>query len=130
MKLPKRLEKHEQADGVALLRLLGAKVYISGTVRRSGDYQGAMQTPGIPVEAFLPLTSESGWPSRRLLKWECKRVGGKLSEAQRAYRSCADDTGVLYVAGTFEDLKTALTVWGYLSEDGTRILKRAALEAR
>jgi hypothetical protein len=123
--LPKRLERHEQADGVALLRLLGAKVYISGTVRRSGDYQGTMQTPGIPdVEAFLPYP-EGKMTTLRLLKWEVKRDGGRLSVAQQEYRRWIDKTDVDYVVGSFQALKDWLIACGYLSEDGTRIVRRS-----
>jgi hypothetical protein len=69
-------EKTEQAHGVQLLRSLGAKVYVLGGHRRAGDYQGTMQTEGLPdVEAFLPVR---GTRRRVFLKWECKAVGGRL----------------------------------------------------
>jgi hypothetical protein len=117
-----RLEKHEQVDGVRLLVSLGAKVYVSGTVRRHGDYPGTMQTPGIPdVEAYLPAP-RYGAPlpdgrAQRLLKWECKRPRGRMSSAQVEYAAHARAAGVDHVAGDLTALLTWLVDAGYLRAD-------------
>lgn len=115
----KRLEKHEQADGVRLLQSLGARVYVSGTHRRSGDYQGTMQTPGIPdVEAFLPPPRwRPAGLARQVLKWECKRPGGKLSPAQRDYADLCQQAAVAHVAGDLNALIAWLVGAGYLRPD-------------
>jgi hypothetical protein len=42
-------EKAEQAGIVKLVRALGGRVYVLGTRRKRGDFQGTMQTPGLPV---------------------------------------------------------------------------------
>ena len=119
MQTPSRPEKVEQAHGVRLLRLIGAAVYVSGTVRRKGDYQGTMQTPGIPdVEAWLPWpqdTSSDAGPTRRPLKWECKRAGGQLSPEQEAYRQHCLDAGVAHVVGPLDSLVAWLVGAGYLA---------------
>ncbi len=110
-----RLEKYEQADGVKLLRLLGAEVYVSGTVRRAGDYHGSMQTPGIPdVQAFLPSTRRH---PPRLLCWEVKRARGKMSTAQVAYRAHCLAAGVPHVVGDIDALMAWLVEQGYLRAD-------------
>lgn len=117
-----RLERYEQADGLKLLLGLGGRVYVSGTVRREGDYQGTMQTPGIPdVEVYLPAP-RYGRPlvpgnTRRLLKWECKRPGGKPSPAQRDYAELARAAGVDHVTGDLTALLAWLVSAGYLRAD-------------
>jgi hypothetical protein len=121
-----RLEKHEQADGVALLRLIGAEVYISGTRRRRGDYQGTMQTPGIPdVEAFLP-DPYAKFATRRLLKWEVKSEAGISSSAQAHYEMLCQSANIDHVVGPFRMLKQWLRDAGYLSDDGTRVVRPMA----
>jgi len=109
-RLPRVSEKAIQAQGVRFLCNLGARVYVSGTRRPRGDYQGTMQTPGIPdVEAWLPVAP--GQPvepprTRILLKWECKAAGGRLSLAQEEYRQlcAAGPPGVHHVVGGLDDL--------------------------
>src|SRR3990167_434408 len=120
MQTPSRPEKVEQAHGVRLLRLIGAAVYVSGTVRRRGYYQGTMQTPGIPdVEAWLPWpprgTSSDAGPTRQQLKWEAKRAGGRLSPAQQAYQRHCRDAGVAHVVGPVDALRAWLIGAGYLN---------------
>ena len=117
-----RLEKLEQADGVKLLCMLGAAVYVSGTVRRAGDHQGTMQTPGIPdVQAFLPRCwLPAGTAVRhppQLLCWEVKRQGGKMSAAQTAYRAHCLAAGVPHVVGDLTALMAWLVEHGYLRAD-------------
>ncbi len=118
-----RLEKHEQQDGVKLLRSLGAAVYVLGTKRRKGDYQGTNQTPGIAdVEAWMPTKrSDQCTPwmlSRQLLKWEVKRSrGAKTSVEQESYAALCTDAGVSYVCGDLSALMRWLVDAGYLRAD-------------
>jgi hypothetical protein len=109
-------ERVEQANGVQLLRSMGAAVYVLGTVRRKGDHPGTMQTPGIAdVEAFLP--AREGRP-RRLLKWEAKSRRGRLRPEQAVYRElCSATPGVLHVTGPLDALIAALIEHGYLRGD-------------
>lgn len=114
-------EKVEQAHGVQLLRALGAKLYVSGTHRRGTDFQGTMQTPGIPdVEAWLPVerfVSSLRPPRRQLLKWEVKAAGGRLSPEQRAYQALCAAGGVAHVCGDLDALIAWLIEFGYLKPE-------------
>jgi hypothetical protein len=119
-----RLERHEQADGIRLLRSLGGQVYESGTIARpgSGPHRPTCQTPGIPdVEVYLPAPRFGrGLPAgqtRVLLKWEAKRPGGRLSPAQVDYQRLARAAGVHHVAGDLNALLTWLVGAGYLRAD-------------
>jgi hypothetical protein len=127
--MTRRLEKHEQADGVRLLQSLGARVYVSGTARRAGDYQGTNQTPGIPdVEAFLPPPRvRPGGLARQVLKWECKRPGGKLSAAQRDYADLCRAAAVAHVSGDLNALIGWLVSAGYLRADQLPYSRQLAL---
>jgi hypothetical protein len=52
-------ERAEQEGVKKLLRTLGARFFVAGTVRKKGDHPGTMQTPGladIPL-CFLPRRS-------------------------------------------------------------------------
>lgn len=116
---PVQREKGEQQHGVELLTRLGAKVYVSGTRRKKGDYQGTMQTPGIPdVEAWLPPPPDTDTrvegPLRYVLKWECKAAGGRLSSDQTIYRQLCLDAGVSHVVGDFNALIAWLVDAGYV----------------
>jgi hypothetical protein len=117
----KQPEKVEQAHGVQLLRSLGAAVYVSGTRRRRGDYQGTMQSLGIPdVEAWLPRRlSDGDAPARRLLKWEVKAAGAwrahtLLTPEQRDYAELCYAAGVAHVCGDYDALVTWLVINAYL----------------
>jgi len=127
------LEKYEQADGVKLLGSLGARVYVLGTVRRRGDYQGTMQTPGIPdVHAFLPPPKygrDLPWgQTRRLLHWEVKSDTGRPSPAQDEYRVLCQLAGVWHVTGNLNALLAALVQQGYLRADQLTIQRQAVIE--
>lgn len=106
-------EKAEQAHIVQLLRSIGAKVFVSGTVRRRGDFAGTMQTPGIPdVEAFLPPRWDCGlW---RVLKVEVKRVGGQLRPEQAEYRDLCSRANVAHVIGPLDAVIAWLAAEGYV----------------
>lgn len=111
-------EKVEQAHGVQLLRSLGAAVYVSGTHRKKGDFQGTMQTPGIPdVEAWLPPDSTVSPARRMLLKWEVKAAGGTMSPAQREYQALCVAAGVAHVCGDVDTLIAWLIQERYLKPE-------------
>lgn len=135
-----RREKHEQQDGVRLLESLGARVFVSGTVRRKGDHPGTMQTPGIPdVEAFLPPPRYQSQPrpaSRVLVKWEAKSpvraraARGGLSTAQLEYRDLCRHAGVHHITGDLTALLTWLVREGYLRADQVPAHRHAEATAR
>ena len=110
---PVPLEKHEQAAGVGLLRSLHCTVYVLGTARRAGDWQGTCQTPGIcDVQAWLP-------DARGLLLWEVKSRVGKPSPAQVEFqtlaRACEErGCGIYYCLGPFDNLIAKLITLGLL----------------
>lgn len=121
-------ERAEQTKILNLLRSLGAEVYVSGTTRRRGDYQGTMQSPGIPdIEAFLPRPRYQPFgdgPERRLLKVEVKaparvvagrkRAKGRLSQEQEDYRDLCLAAAVDHVHGDVDDVIAWLIAHGYL----------------
>lgn len=119
MKVKPRLEKHEQADGVQLLRTLGAAVYVLGTVRAKGDHPGTRQTPGLPdVMAFLPASRlELGPTLPRFLCWEVKREGGRLRPEQAEFRAHCQASGVSHVVGGLGALMLWLVLQGYLRRE-------------
>ena len=114
-----RAEKFEQADGVKLLRLLGAKVYVLGTVRAKGDHPGTRQTPGLPdVMAFLPTSRLEGGPILpRFVCWEVKRAGGRLRPEQAEFRAHCQAAGVAHVVGGLTALMVWLVLQGYLRRE-------------
>lgn len=106
---PGRLEKHEQADIVRLLRSLGWAVYVLGTRRRTGDYQGTMQSPGIPdLEAFSPP------PKRAMLKIEVKAKGGRLRPEQAVYQDLCRDADIAHLVGGVDEAVSWLIANGFL----------------
>jgi hypothetical protein len=111
-------EKAEQAAIVRLLASLGAKVYVLGTRRPAGDYQGTRQTPGLPdVLAFLPLhAARRGHfeQSRELLAIEVKAKGGRLRPEQVVFRELCQQASVAHVVGGLDAVIAWLTARGYL----------------
>lgn len=108
---PIQREKVEQANGLNLLRSVGASVYVLGTRRRRDDYQGTMQTPGIPdVWFFLPSVSRCGW-------WEVKAEGGRLSPAQRAFRDSCLLANIDHIHGGVDALIAYLVSVGRLKAE-------------
>lgn len=110
-------EKQEQAAGVKLLRLLRAEVYTLGTVRARGDHPGTRQTPGLPdVLCFLPAPPRWGADpqERRLVVWEVKCVGGRVSPEQRRFAEVVRDARIDYVLGTAAELARWLAAEGYI----------------
>ena len=99
----RQLEKAEQAAIVKLLRLLGAEVYVIGTHRRAGDYQGTNQTPGmVDLWAFCKRLDLIG--RRSLVAIEVKAPAGRLSEAQEWFRAMCRVSDMLYVTGGYQQV--------------------------
>jgi hypothetical protein len=107
-------EKVEQAHGVQLLRYVAGReqVFVLGTRRRAGDYQGTMQSLGVPdVVAFLPLG-----PSKLQLWWEVKAPGGRLRPEQQHFRQLCLSVaaGVAHVVGDYDALIAFLVKGGWV----------------
>jgi len=109
-------EKAIQAHIVRLLKHVGCQVYVLGTHRRRGDYQGTMQTAGLPdVLAFLPR-------AMGLLFVEVKSPKGTLRPEQVTFRdaavACQDARpGVYYATGGLDAVIITLMVLGLLKAD-------------
>lgn len=111
----RQTERRIQADGVKLLKALGARVWVYGTTRRRGDHMGTMQTPGAPdVKAFLPPKGGRTW---RGLWWEAKAPGGWLRPDQAAFQELALAAGEAHIVGGLEALVGWLVGEGYLRAD-------------
>lgn len=106
-------ERAIQSRIVALLRSVGCAVWVLGTTRRRGDYQGTMQTPGLPdVLAFLPR-------SQGVLFVEAKAPGGRLRPAQADFRACClplVTDRVYHVTGGLEAVVAKLATLGILRD--------------
>lgn len=108
-------EKAEQAHGIQLLQSLGATVYKLGGARRRGDYQGTMQTEGLPdVFGFLPVR---GSTRRIAFWWECKAAGGRVRPEQRVFLELCADADLVHILGTFDDLIAWLAARDYVRTD-------------
>lgn len=108
-------EKVVQQQIVNTLRSLGAAVYVLGTRRPAGDYQGTRQTPGIPdVLAFVPCVLTA---SVVQLWVECKAPGGRASVEQQQFRARCDQAGVAHVMGGLEELTAWLIERGIVRAD-------------
>lgn len=122
-------EKTEQAHGVQLVRSIGGKAYVVGGHRRRGDYQGTMQSPGIPdVMFFLPqrrfATVDPGTGQLRadvtapmFLFWEAKATGGRVRREQQEFRGLCQDAGVEHLVGDFNALIAWLVARHYVKAD-------------
>ena len=113
-------EKAEQAGIVKLAMSLGGRVYVLGTRRRAGDYQGTMQTPGIPdLLVFLPVrwhTSGEAVGYRQL--WiEVKAATGRLSDAQNTFQGLCAMSGQPHVVGGVTEFCGWLIAQGYLTRE-------------
>lgn len=104
-------ERTEQANIVALLKRVGADVYVLGTVRRRGDHQGTMQSPGLPdLYAFVPSPRA---PGLRSTVWiEVKANGGRLRPAQSRFRHLCGVSNHWHIVGGLD------TVIAWLKERG------------
>jgi hypothetical protein len=133
--MAKQLEKAIQSQGVSLLKSVGGAVYVTGTRRPRGDFQGTCMTPGIPdVLAFLPVARDRMDPdfvSRAtlsdrvkardagyffgpcLLFWEAKAPGGRMSGDQQAFQLHCDVAKIAHVVGDLDALIAWLVAHGY-----------------
>lgn len=113
--MPVQREKVEQAHIVQLLKLVKAEVYVLGTRRRAGDYQGTMQTPGLPdLLAFLP-DRLNGASQRVPVFIECKAPGGRLRPEQRDFRALCLMAGIAHIVGDLDAVIAFLIGAGYVT---------------
>lgn len=71
-------------------------------VVRFSQPRNTMQTPGIPDRKYYHM-------ARRLTLWfECKREGGRQSQAQRRFQLMAEACGERYVLGGVAELRQAV----------------------
>lgn len=111
-----RRGKAEENKGRKLLLWLHAEVIKFGTTRRKGDYQGTMQTPGIPDQMFILPATQTRQP--RMLWWESKAGSGRMSPDQRKFReSILRCEGGYHVVGDVAALITWLCHEHYLRPD-------------
>lgn len=116
-------EKQEQAAIVQLLETLGGKVWVLGTKRRTGDFQGTMQTPGIP-DLYCALPLRSSTRHYRALWIEVKSSQGRASAAQKAFGAVARTTiGTVHLQGTCHDVQNWLVAHGWLSGPPVPVVK-------
>jgi hypothetical protein len=109
-------EKAEQAQGVALLRSLGAWVGVLGTRRPGGDYQGTCQTPGFPdVYAIIPRRGAGG--AETAVWWEVKSERGRLRPEQDDFRRRCFNAGHAHVTGGLSALMAWLVAAGFLKRE-------------
>jgi hypothetical protein len=105
-------ERVVQQHVVRFLRMVGARVYVLGTVRRRGDFPGTMQSPGLPdLYAFVPVPSELGrvW----FTLWvECKGAGGRLRPEQAEFRDQCLEAKQAHVVGGLDDVIALMVRWG------------------
>jgi hypothetical protein len=128
-------EKIIQQQIVTLLRSIGATVYVLGVHRRRGDYPGTMQTPGLPdLYAFLPFSLGvsnrdgvvEGSVTPNSVWIEVKAPGGRLSEAQWAFRIACVTKSIGHVIGGVDEVLAFLVAGGWLKADGVAHYRRPA----
>lgn len=110
-------EKLEQAAIVKLLRMVGASVYVLGTRRARGDYQGTRQTPGLPdLIAFVPDHSRTFVDQNRtLLMVEVKAPNGRPSDPQVEFCAHCQAAHVAHVMGGVDAVLDWLTTRGMVT---------------
>lgn len=113
MKGPVVSEKVEQAHVLQAFGWVGGSAWVAGTRRRKGDYQGTMQTPGIPdVIGFVPDGA-----GRRLVFVEVKRKGGRVRPEQAAFREQCVRAGIDHVLGGLDAFLRYLMSRGLLKAE-------------
>lgn len=88
-------EKDEQSAIIQIARATGGLVWVLGTRRARGDYQGTRQTPGLPDLWIV-------WPNLargHAAWWEVKTATGRRSPAQVAFAEACAAAGVAYGCG-------------------------------
>lgn len=115
-------EKIEQAHCCRLIRSVGGKFYTVGTRRRRDDYQGTMQTPGLPdLIAFLPAAK---YGPATLLFFEVKAPGGRASSAQLEFACDCVNSSTPYLRGGVLELTAWLIRRGYLKAENVPHYRR------
>lgn len=124
-------EKAEQAHIVQLLRAIGGRAYVLGTVRRRGDHPGTMQSLGLPdVIGFLPMrrlvrTVQAGEvvaerlvaTARELVMIECKAKRGRIRPEQEEFRTLCLEAHVTHLVGDYDHVIGWLVGQGYVKAD-------------
>lgn len=124
---PRVLEKTEQAHIIQTIGQVRGKVYVLGTRRPKGDYQGTRQTPGIPdLLVFLPPSPGSrtvmNGCSGPSVEWrqvwiEAKAAGGRLRPEQVVFAHHCLSAGVDHIVGGLDAVIAWLIREGYLNRD-------------
>lgn len=124
---PDQPERREQEAVKRILRALGARFWVAGTVRKKTDHPGSMQTPGLadlPL-VFLPRTKLPGFDKAtdrpfQLVVIEVKSpaaaktpLGGLRPEQHDLLVYCTA-AGVPYIHGDVGALLQWLVAHGYL----------------
>jgi hypothetical protein len=129
-------ERAEQEAAKKLLAAMGAKFWVAGTTRRAGDYQGTMQTPGLPdlPLVFLPrfkrykegtdmhlLDQTLGMYELVVVEMKspaaAKTKHGGLSPFQRECKAYCLGAGVPYIHGDLDALIGWLIHHSYLKPE-------------
>lgn len=124
---PGQYERREQEAVKRLLRALGAKFWVAGTVRRIGDYHGTMQTPGLPdlPLVFLPRHKLPGYATGDGMPFQlvvievkspaaAKSKNGGLRPEQHDLLTFCGAAGVPYLHGDLNAIIAWLVEQGYL----------------
>jgi hypothetical protein len=113
-------EAAEQEKALRLLRSMGARVWVAGTTRKRGDYQGTMQTPGLPDLPFVFLRRGDGYT---LLVVEMKsptaarsKLAGRSPE-QVEFAQLCELSDINYFCGDCDGLIGWLISHGFLRAD-------------
>lgn len=110
-------EKTVQSHIVQLLRSIGGRVYVLGTVRRRGDFPGTMQSPGVPdLIAFVRLPGDL-LPRTACVFIECKAAGGRLRPEQAEFRALCEASGTPHVVGDLDAVIAWLVERGVVKAD-------------
>lgn len=108
-------EKTVQQQVIHLLRDIGAAVYVLGTKRARGDWQGTRQTPGIPdLWVFLPPRKVADHSGPTGLWIEVKADGGRLRPEQESFRYGCQLAGVGHVVGGVDEVVQHLVAGGWV----------------
>lgn len=112
---PRVRETVVQGQIVRALRTIGAAVYeIGRPPHRDDAFRGLRQTPGVPdICAHMPEGPQRG---PHTLWIEVKAAGGKLSEAQQAFRDFCLMAGEPHIVGGLDEVLAYLREHGYIRE--------------
>ena len=112
-RLPRVPEKVVQAQVVKLFRTFG-NCYVIGTTRRRGDYQGTMQSRGIPdLIAFIRPQPRTAQRKYAHLYWETKAEDGRLSPEQKVFEQECELSETHHGVGGYDDAVAWLIQHGY-----------------